>query len=234
VSQPVLPLLPQGAGSVGPSAGLLEGPDGGVVFVFGLPTFTFAVGDEVGRRLAAVQLVSTEIAAAVEVAAAFGVSTVTLWRWGQDFARDGVAGLVRERTGPRGPIKLTDELAERIRELDGEDLSLRRIAAQTGVSTATVRVALGRVFPRALRTDRPVLALADVPGEARTTNLLRPAPRTPRTPGPRTPGPRTPGPRTPGPRTRRRRPDWRCCRRRWCVARSGRRPGPASSPRRRR
>ena len=32
VSQPVLALLPARARSVGPSAGLPEGPDGGVVF----------------------------------------------------------------------------------------------------------------------------------------------------------------------------------------------------------
>ena len=54
VSQPVLPFLPAEARSIGPSAGLLEGPEGGVVFVFGLATFTYAAGDEIGRRLAAV------------------------------------------------------------------------------------------------------------------------------------------------------------------------------------
>src|SRR5665647_1209990 len=77
VSQPVLDLLPAGACSVGPSAGLLEGPDGGVVFVFGLATFSYAAGDETGRRLAAVQLAATKIAPAVEVASAFGVSVAT-------------------------------------------------------------------------------------------------------------------------------------------------------------
>ena len=53
--QPVLPMLPAEARPVGASAGLLEGPDGGVVFVFGLATFVYAAGDETGRRLAAVQ-----------------------------------------------------------------------------------------------------------------------------------------------------------------------------------
>ena len=62
VSQPVLPLLPAEARSIGPSVGLLEGPDGGVVFVFGLVSFTFACSDRAGRRLAAVQLVTTKIA----------------------------------------------------------------------------------------------------------------------------------------------------------------------------
>jgi transposase-like protein len=154
VSQPVLPLLPDRTRSIGPSAGLLEGPDGGVVFVLGLATFTFGAADEVGRRLAAVQLVATGIATAVETADAFGVDAVTLYRWRQDFARDGVTGLVRERTGPKGPIKLTYSLAEEIRRLDSEGLSLRQIAARTAVSTATVRVALGRVPARPSRSEQ--------------------------------------------------------------------------------
>src|ERR1035438_4209931 len=72
VSQPVLSLQPAQARSIGPSAGLLEGPGGGVVFIFGLATFSYGPADEVGRRLAAVQLVATKIATSQEVAAAFG------------------------------------------------------------------------------------------------------------------------------------------------------------------
>lgn len=105
VSQPVLPLLPPRARSIGASAGLLEGPDGGVVFVFGLATFGYVACDEASRRLAAVQLVTTKIATLREVASAFGVSGVTLWTWRRDYAVGGVVGLVRARTGPKGPIK---------------------------------------------------------------------------------------------------------------------------------
>jgi hypothetical protein len=148
VSQPVLPLLPAEARSIGPSAGLLEGPDGGVVFIFGLATFSYGAGDEVGRRLAAVQLVATRIATSQEVAAAFAVSGVTLWTWRRDFAAGGVLALVRARTGPKGPIKLTAALAGRIARLDAAGETLLKIAERTGVSTATVRVALGRVTPR--------------------------------------------------------------------------------------
>jgi len=101
VTQPVLPLLPAEARSVGPSAGLLEGPKGAVVFVFGLATFNYAAGDDAGRRLAAVQLVTTKIASATDVAAAFAVSQATLWRWVGAFAEGGVLALVRERPGPR-------------------------------------------------------------------------------------------------------------------------------------
>lgn len=185
MSQPVLPLLPAEARSIGPSAGLFQGPDGGVVFVFGMATFSYATSDETGRRLAAVQLVTSKVATSAEVASAFGVSTVTLWRWGQDFSCGGVAGLVRARTGPKGPTKLTDTLARRIVELDATGLTLRRIAARTGVSTATVRVALGRVSPRGKQLLEPAPAnpLArdvDQDGEPVTelVVLAAPAPRT--------------------------------------------------------
>src|SRR5665647_3534298 len=148
VSQPVLSMLPSGARAIGPSAGLLEGPDGGVVFVFGLATFSYAAGDEVGRRLTAVQLVAMRISSAREVAGAFGVSTVTLWRWSQTFAHGGVLALGRDRSGPKGPTKLTEVVTARIVALDGQGRTLGQIAAGTAVSTATVRVALGRVAPR--------------------------------------------------------------------------------------
>jgi hypothetical protein len=148
VNQPVLPLQPAQARSIGPSAGLFEGPDGGVVFIFGLATFSYGPADEVGRRLAAVQLVTTKIATSQEVAAAFSVSGVTLWTWRRDFAAGGVLALVRARTGPKGPIKLTASVAARVAVLDGAGTTLAEIAALTGVSTATVRVALGRVTPR--------------------------------------------------------------------------------------
>jgi hypothetical protein len=145
VSQPVLPLMPADAVPVGPLAGLLENPgDGGVVFVCGLVTFSFAAGDELGRRLAAVQLVTTKIATAVAVAAAFRVGAVTLWRWTAAFESAGVAGLVAGKRGPKAASKLTDQVAARIRELDAQGLSLAAVGERVGVSTATVRVALGR------------------------------------------------------------------------------------------
>jgi len=171
VSQPVLPLLPSEARSIGPSAGLLEGPDGGVVFIFGLATLSYAAADEAGRRLAAVQLVATRIATSAEVATAFGVSGVTLWKWRRDYTAGGVVALVRARTGPKGPIKLTPALACRIAALDAAGETLAKIAAATGVSTATVRVALGRVtsplqpLAQPVSSDDDVLARAADPGD---------------------------------------------------------------------
>ena len=145
VTQPVLPLTPAEATPIGPIAALVDKPgEGSVVYVNGLATFCFDAGDEVGRRLAAVQLVETEIARPSQVASGFAVTRDTLWRWRCGFAAEGVAGLVPGRPGPTGPIKLTDEVVARIRELERRGWSLAAIGAETGVSTATVRVALGR------------------------------------------------------------------------------------------
>ena len=146
LTQPVLPLLPDGAEEIAPGVGLLAGPDGGgLVTVHGRATFAWDSGDVAGRRLAAVQLVRLRAASQARVAGGFGVDPATIWRWDQAVAAGGVAGLVPARRGPKGASKLTAELAARIDELDAAGQTLRQIAAATGVSTFTVRNALGRV-----------------------------------------------------------------------------------------
>src|SRR6266849_8268760 len=116
--------LPAGAAEVAPGAGLAECPDGGgVVWVHGMMTFCWEAGDEAGRRLAAVQLTELKAATQQQVAAAFGAGPVTVWRWADAYRRGGLAGLLPARRGPKGPSKLTPELAEKIRELAGEGRS---------------------------------------------------------------------------------------------------------------
>jgi transposase-like protein len=148
LSQLPLPLLPAGAAEIAPGVGLLAGEDGGLVIVHGLATFAWDAGDEVGRRLAAVQLVRLRAASQGQVAEAFGVDPATVWRWDQALAAGGVAGLVPSRRGPKGASKLTPELVGRIAGLDAAGATLREIAAATGVSTFSVRNALGRVASR--------------------------------------------------------------------------------------
>jgi len=146
LTQLPLPLLPAGAAEIAPGVGLLTGDDGGgLVSVHGLATFAWDAGDEAGRRLAAVQLVRLRAVSQVQAAAAFGVDPVTVWRWDQALAAGGVAGLVPSRRGPKGASKLTPELVERIAGLDAAGAALSEIAAATGVSTFSVRNALGRV-----------------------------------------------------------------------------------------
>jgi transposase-like protein len=143
---PVLPLLPAGAEEIAPGVGVLTSADGGgLVMVHGLATFAWDPADEAGRRLAAVQLVRLRAASQGQVAAAFGVDPATVWRWDRALAGGGVAGLVPARRGPKGASKLRPGVVARIGELDAAGQTLRQIAAAAGVSTFTVRNALGRV-----------------------------------------------------------------------------------------
>ena len=70
-----------------PGVGVVSGADGsGVVWVHGLATFAWDAGDEAARRLAAVQLVELNAATQVQVAQAFGVIPVSVWRWAKALA----------------------------------------------------------------------------------------------------------------------------------------------------
>jgi transposase-like protein len=151
LTQPVLALLPENAVEIAPGVGIVTADDGGgLVMVHGLATFAWDGSDEAGRRLAAVQLVRVRAASQGQVAAAFGVDPATVWRWDKALAEGGVAALVPARRGPKGATRLTAELAARVTVLHAQGQTLAQIAAATGVSTFTVRNALGRVPARRL------------------------------------------------------------------------------------
>ena len=140
LTQVPLPLLPGDAAEIAPGVGMVAGPDGsGVMWVHGLATFAWDAGDEAGRRLAAVQLHKLKAATQAQVAEAFGVIPVSVWRWEKALAAGGVAGLVPDRKGPRRASKLTPAVVARIRELDGQGLGKAGIAAAAGVSESSVR-----------------------------------------------------------------------------------------------
>jgi transposase-like protein len=167
LSQLPLPWIPDGAAEVAPGVGLESFSDGGgAVWVHGLMTFCWADGDEAGRRLAAVQLAELKAATQQQVAGAFGIGVVTLWRWLDGYRRDGLAGLVAGKRGPRGPSKLTPELTQRIGELAAAGKSQAAIAAAAGVSTFAVRTALGRIPARQPAPGAPAAADGTAGGAA--------------------------------------------------------------------
>jgi transposase len=162
LTQVPLPLLPGDAAEIAPGVGMVTGPDGsGVMWVHGLATFAWDAGDEAGRRLAAVQLHKLKAATQAQVAEAFGVIPVSVWRWEKALAAGGVAGLVPDRKGPRRPSKLTPAVVARIRELDGQGLGKAGIAAAAGVSESSVRSVL-----RPAGDDRPGRGAAADPAAA--------------------------------------------------------------------
>jgi len=154
LTQVPLPLLPGDAAEIAPGVGVVAGPDGGgVVWVHGLATFAWDAGDEAARRLAAVQLVQLKAATKVQVAQAFGVIPVSVWRWARALAGGGVAGLVPAAKGPRRASKLTPQVIGRIRELDGQGAGKAAIAVAAGVSESSVRGVLRPARPAAGGAD---------------------------------------------------------------------------------
>jgi transposase len=137
-----LTLVPAGAIEIGQVAALVEDATGGRVFVRGELVFAWDAGDDLGRRLAAVQLVRIKGARAVRVAEGFGVTTETLRRWEGAVTDVGVAALGSGKRGPKGPSRLSQEVVADIRSRRRSGASLRTIAAAVGVSEATVRRAL--------------------------------------------------------------------------------------------
>jgi hypothetical protein len=154
LTQVPLPLLPHDAAEIAPGVGVVAGPDGGgVVWVHGLATFAWDGGDEAARRLAAVQLVQLKAASQVQVAVAFGVIPVSVWRWAKALAGGGVAGLVPAVKGPQRASRLTPQVIARIRELDAQGAGKAAIAAAAGVSESSVRSVLRPARPAAGSRD---------------------------------------------------------------------------------
>jgi transposase-like protein len=147
---------------IGDAAAVVADDDGGRVFIRGELCFVWDAGDDLGRRLAAVQLVRIKAASAMHVATAFGVTTVTLWRWRRELDTAGAQGLGQDKRGPKGPSRLTPTVIADIRSRRRDGASLRAIAAAVGVSTFSVRRALTEPTPeptpepeQATRTEEP-------------------------------------------------------------------------------
>ena len=145
LSQLPLPLLPAGAAEIAPGVGFLASDEAGWSRCTGWPPSRGMPGMRPGGGWRRCSWSGCGPPRRARWPAAFGVDPGTIWRWDQALAAGGVAGLVPARRGPKGASKLTPELAERIAGLDAAGATLREIAAATGVSTFSVRNALGRV-----------------------------------------------------------------------------------------
>lgn len=130
---------------ISPSVAVLDGPAGGMVLVNGWAAYCWDADEPVLRRFAAVGASRLPDVTDVAVAAAFSTTTVTLWRWRTAVAGSGPAGLVGSRIGPKGPSKLTPQLRAEVVALHRAGVVIAGIADRVGVSTFTVRNALGRV-----------------------------------------------------------------------------------------
>jgi transposase len=79
-------------------------------------------------------------------AADFGFSRLSFYQARAAFEGDGLSGLIPKKRGPRGPHKLTDEVMNYVKQLQGDDPSLRASQLAEMVNK-TFRV---RIHPRTI------------------------------------------------------------------------------------
>ena len=141
--QPPLPFAPVAdAHPIGAAVSMAENEDGGQVFLYGNLHWAWDAGDDAMRRMVAVKLWNMNAAAVAEIAAGFGVTEDTLWRWHRTLDGEGFTALASSKRGPKGGSKLTTEVIDRIHDLKKTKLANTRIALQVGVSEFSVRRAL--------------------------------------------------------------------------------------------
>ena len=127
---------------VGLAVSLVENGRGGEVYIRGQLCDVWDAEDAAARRWAAVKLVRLGAASQEQIAAAFGVSSVAVWKWVQRAAAGGIAALVPEKKGPKKASRLSDTVITRIVELRNTGLSQQAVGNMVGVSEFSVRRAL--------------------------------------------------------------------------------------------
>lgn len=138
------PLPPAGAKEVNEVLAIHEAKGQVGYFAAGVPVFTHAADDPVGRRFAAVQLVTLGLAEQTELAAALGLHRTTLHRCQRKVAAAGVLGLVDARPGPKGRHKLTAARLQHAQAQLDAGASIRAAATAVEVREGTLRHALAR------------------------------------------------------------------------------------------
>lgn len=171
-----LPLVPASSVQINDAVALCEDAEGGMVFFWGMATFSWSADDLCGRRLAAVQLIALGAAKVMEVAAGFGAERTTLWRWCQAYCEGGVEALAGLPKGPKGPSKLTEEKVAEIVALRAAGKTIAETAEVAGVSArsiASAAVIKGELAPPRAGTSTSLV----VARSGQLVPLARPAPR---------------------------------------------------------
>lgn len=147
-TQTLLPLQPAEAIEINDAVSYVD--DGLTVgyFAAGVPVFSHANKDAVGRRVAWAQIIALRLATQKELSSAFGVSRITLYRQQLRLKEAGVAGLVDEKSGPKGPRKLTPEALLRVQKALDSGMSKRAASKGAGVDESTIRNAIERGWLR--------------------------------------------------------------------------------------
>jgi len=146
------PFLPPDAEILGPHAALSCADGHLTVFNASGPIYRCREDDALGRRLAAALLTdpALDLAKPQKVGRVLGWHRSRIFDYRKRYQEQGVEGLEPQRTGPRGPHKLTGATLSEAQRLLHQGRSNRQVAEAVGVSEGAIRAAL-----RAGRLVRP-------------------------------------------------------------------------------
>ena len=111
-------------------------------FAGGVPIFSHTHGDAAGQRVAWAQIITLGLATQKDIGSSFGVYRTTLYRHQRRLKEAGVAGLVDEKSGPKGPHKLTPKILLHAQEMLDGGKSNNATGNELGVKEGTIRNAI--------------------------------------------------------------------------------------------
>ena len=137
------------AGTRGKRIVLMEDAHRQVLMVEGRPYMQWAIEDVLTKRLAIVQLHELHLGSQEEIAAAFGISTKSVYNTIRMLAAQGPAGLFTATRGPKSPWKVTPQVRGKILQaflkegiVGYEAIRQRLVAGGEQVSPGSIRQVL--------------------------------------------------------------------------------------------
>ena len=85
-----------------------------LLFLDGKPYMKWTSGDELSQRIAIVQLHELGLACQEDIAAAFGVSSKSVYNYSQTFTAQGADGFVKKKRGPKGSWRINPGVRSKI------------------------------------------------------------------------------------------------------------------------
>jgi hypothetical protein len=125
------------------------------VFVDRVPWLTFEEGDVACQRLAMVHLAAQGVGTHEEIAAAFGLKSLSVDRFRKAFRQHGLAGLLPKRKGPKGPRVTGGPIDQFILMSKHAGRLPTEIAAKLAISRPAVIAALRRLGVSKLEKPTP-------------------------------------------------------------------------------
>ena len=140
--QPRLPFHPAEAVEINETVSYLDDGVNMGYFAGGVPIFSHAHGDAAGQRVAWAQIITLGLATQKDIGSSFGVYRTTLYRHRRRLKEAGVAGLVDEKSGPKGPHKLMPNILLRAQKMLDGGKSNNATGKELGVNEGTIRNAI--------------------------------------------------------------------------------------------